>query len=131
MSITINDLATSLSVTGGTAKAYATDGQNVTNGIHFSDSSVTDFRVRPHITVKNRNPQRQSDGKYSKGKQDIIFTLPFVKADLTIGFTTARYSMEYDPEVAAASLKNVRYSIAQLLFDSEMETFHVSGSLPA
>lgn len=131
MSITLMDGATGFTVTAGTGKAYTADGQTVTNGIHMSDVSVSDFRVRPHLTVKNRNPQRQSDGSYSKGKQDMIYTVPFLKADGTVAFTTVRYSFEYDPEASAASLKNARFMMAQCLFDSELEGFHATGALPA
>lgn len=131
MSITINTGVTSIAPTGGSAKAFAVDGQTVTNGAHYSDGATADFRVRPHLTVKNRNPQRQSDGTYSKGKKELILTVPFLKANGTIAFCTDRYSHEYDPEVTAASDKDIRFMMAQLLFDAEMESFHVSGGIPA
>lgn len=129
-SLTLADSATSLSVTGGTTKTYTPDGQTVTNGVHVADNSVTDFRVKPHITWKNKNPQRLSDGSYGKGKREVIVTLPYL--DATSGkvvFQTHRYSCEYDPIIPAANMKNGRYLTAQCLFDSDAENFHVVGDV--
>lgn len=131
MSISVQTGATGFTVTGGTSRTFSPDGQTVTNGVHMSDAAVTDFRVRPHITVKNRNPQRQPDGTYSKGKREVITTYPFLKADGTIGFNTRRDTEEYDAEASAALLKDLRYMAVQFQFDSEMENFHVAGSIPA
>jgi len=129
-SITIADTATSMSVTGGTVKTYTPDGQTVTNGIHVADNSVSDFRVKPHITWKNRNPQRQTDGTYGKGKKDVIVTVPYLDATTgKVEFATARYSFEYSPIIPAATLKNTRYLMAQCLFDADSENFHVSGDI--
>lgn len=130
MSLTIKTGVTSIAPTGGTDKVFAADGQTVTTGIHLADSSVTDYRTQKHVTVKNRNPQRQNDGKYSKGRQDVITTHPFLKADLTVGFNTARTSIEYDPEFPAADLKDLRFMHAQLLFQAAMEAFWASRTLP-
>lgn len=128
--ITLSDSATSLSVTGGTVKTYTPDGQTVTNGIHVADNSVSDFRVKPHITWKNRNPQRLSDGTYSKGKKEIIVTVPYLNTTTNlVQFATASYSFSYNPEIPAASLKNARYLLAQCLFDVDAENFHVSGDI--
>lgn len=131
MSITVMTGATGFSVTGGTSKVFSLDGQTVQNGVHLADASITDFRIRPHVTVKNRNPQRQPDGSYSKGKKEVIVTFPFLKADGTIGFNVDRHTHEYDAEVSAALDKDLRYVAAQFQFDSEMETFHTGGALPA
>lgn len=129
-SITIADSATSLSVTGGTVKTYTPDGQTVTNGIHVADNSVSDFRVKPHITWKNRNPQRLADGTYGKGKKDVIVTVPYLDASTgKVVFDTHRYSCEYDPVIPAANRKNARYLMAQCLFDADAENFHVSGDI--
>lgn len=128
-SFQIMDGATGFTVTGGTAKTYAVSGQIVTGGINVSDNSVTDFKTRPHITFKNRNPVRQPNGTYSKGKMFITYTQPFVKADGTLGYNVERYEKEYDIDASAAALLNNRRMMAQLLFDSELELFHTVGSV--
>lgn len=131
MSITLKTGATGFTVTAGTDKTFSADGQTVQNGVHLADASTADFRVRPHVTFKNRNPARQSDGTYSKGKREIIYTLPILKANGKVAFNTWRYSQEYDPELPVASEKDGRYILAQFLFDSETESFNASGSIPA
>lgn len=131
MPVTIKTGATGFTVTAGTDKVYSPDGQTVANGIHMADAATADFRVRPHVTFKNRNPQRQTDGTYSKGKREVILTIPILKANGTIGFNTWRYSQEYDPEISAAVEKDGRFQMAQFLFDSEVETFNSSGAIPA
>lgn len=130
MPVTIKTGATSFTVTGGTDKVYTDDGQTVTNGRHYADTATADFRVRPHMTLKNRNPQRQSDGSYSKGKREIILTIPILKANNTIAYDTWRYSQEYDPETPAATEKDGRFMLAQMLFDAETENFNSTGGIP-
>lgn len=131
MSVTIKTGATGFSVTAGTDKVFSDDGQSVTNGRHYADASTADFRIRPHLTLKNRNPQRQSDGSYSKGKREGILTIPILKANGTVSYNTWRYSQEYDPEIPAATEKDGRFMLAQVLFDSETESFNTTGSIPA
>lgn len=130
MSITIKTGATSFTVTGGTDKIFSDDGQSVQNGRHYADAATADFRVRPHVTLKNRNPARQSDGSYSKGKREIVLTIPYLKTSGLVAFNTWRYSQEYDPELPAATEKDGRFMMAQVLFDSETESFNSSGSIP-
>ena len=131
MSVTIKTGATSFTVTGGADKAFSADGQTVQNGIHMADAATADFRVRPHVTFKNRNPQKQTDGTYSKGKREVILTIPILKTNGTVAFNTWRYSQEYDPEVSAATEKDGRFMLAQFLFDTETESFNSAGAIPA
>lgn len=128
--ITLKTGATGFTVSGGADKAFSDDGQTVSNGRHYADAATADFRVRPHLTLKNRNPQRQSDGSYSKGKREAILTIPILKSNGTISFNTWRYSQEYDPEVPAATEKDGRFMLAQVLFDSETDGFNTTGSIP-
>lgn len=131
MSLTLKTGVTSIAPTGGTDKTYTVDGQPVMTGVHFADSTEADYRIQKHMTIKNRNPQRQNDGKYSKGKQVVITTHPFLKADLSVGFNKAETLIEYDPEFPAASLKDLRFMHAQMLFQAAMEAFWASRTLPA
>lgn len=128
-SFQIMDGATGFTVTGGTAKTYAVSGQIVAGGINVSDQSVTDFKTRPHITFRHRQPVRQPNGTYSKGKMFVTFTQPFTKADGSLGYNVERYEKEYDIDATTTSLTNNRRMMAQLLFDSELENFHLVGSV--
>lgn len=128
--LAIADSATTLSVTGGTSKTFTPDGQTVFNGIHVADNSVTDFRLKPHITFKNRNPQRKADGTYGKGKREFILTEPYLDASTgKVEFATYRYSCEFAAVIPAANLKNGRYKAAQLCFDTDAENFHAAGDI--
>lgn len=131
MGLTSSTLLTgaTLAATGGTAKTYTPDGQTVVNGLHLADASVTDFRVRPQITVKTRNPKRNPDGTYTKAKRTVTLYVPELKADGTIATNIRRYESEIDPETSAASELDSRKMFAQILFDSDFESFHTTGSL--
>lgn len=128
--LSIADSATSLSVTGGTAQAFTPDGQSVTNGVHIACASVADFRVRPHITFKNKNPQRKADGTFTMGTQEVVITEPWL--DTTTGivhYVTHTIERRYSPVIPAATLKNARYKAAQLMFDADTESFNTAGDL--
>lgn len=130
INITLADSATSIAVTGGTTKTYSPDGQSVSNGVHVSDGSVSDFRLKPHITWKNRNPVRQNDGSYSKGRKDVILTIPVLDTVTNkVEFSTYRFVEEYSTLSTAAARKNGRYLMAQCLFDADAENFHVNGDI--
>lgn len=128
--LSISHGATSLSVTGGTARAFTPDGQTVTNGIHVAAMAVADFRVRPHISFKNRNPNRKSDGSFTLGTRTTVLTTPYL--DSTTGlvhYDTITIERRYSPIIPAADLKTARYNAAQLLFDTDVESFNEGGDL--
>lgn len=122
--------ATGFTVTGGTLKTYTPDGQSVTNGLHVADASVSDFRVRPHITWKNRNPQRNSDGTYSKGVRTQITTVPYLDvATGKVEYVRIETTTSYSPVIPAATIKDARYIHVQTQFDSEAENFNTVGEI--
>lgn len=128
--LSISHGATSLSVTGGTARAFTPDGQTVTNGLHVAAMAVTDFRIRPHISFKNRNPNRKTDGSFTQGTRTIVLTTPYL--DSTTGvvhYDTWTLEHRYSPVIPDADLKSARYNAAQLLFDSDCESFNTGGDL--
>lgn len=118
---------TSVAWTGGTATSFETDGTPVTNGIHVADMSESDFRVRTHVTYKNRNPVRQADGTFSKGKKDIILTIPFELASGDISYQVVRIGFEIHPEFTG--LDNLRHLAGQAVLDAEVDNFFVYGSV--
>ena len=129
MAMSIADNATSLSVTGGTAMSYTPDGQSVTNGIHVAANAVTDFRVRPHITFKNKNPGRRADNTFSRGERTIVVTEPYLHTDGVVYYVTYEIKCLYSPVIPAANLKNARYKSAQVLFDADLENFNTVGDI--
>lgn len=128
--LSIADGATSLSVTGGTAQVFTPDGQEVSSGVHVAAAAVADFRVRPHITFKNKNPQRKADGTYTMGTREIKYTEPYLDATTGIvHFVTVTRETRYSPVVPAATVKNARFKAAQLDFDADVENFNTAGDL--
>lgn len=128
--LTIADGATSIAATGGTTKTFTPDGQSVFNGIHVADMSQADFRLRPHVSFKNRNPQRLASGAYGKGKRDTIYTEPWLNASTgEVLFVTIRTIVEFAPEIPAATVKNARFKAAQLQFVASTENFNAAGDI--
>lgn len=118
----------SISATGGTAMTFTTDGQLVANGIHVSDLSVADYKVRPGITFKARMPQKRPDGTWQKGKFSATLTRPKTKADTTVDFPLARAEIEFLDESTQAEMLELRKQLAQLLVLAALNDFWNGGS---
>lgn len=120
--------ATGFTVTAGTSKTFSVDGAQVPAGVHVSDASNLDFKSRLNMTLRSKLPVRQQDGSYSKGRNFITVTMPYVLADGSVDLSIHKYEGDYTVNVPAATVKDGRYLLAQMLFDSEIENFHTSGS---
>lgn len=126
--LAIADDAT-VSVTSGTAKTYSLTSTAVPGGINVADFSQTDFRLRRHITFRNRNPQRQADGSFSKAKRSFVFTTPIDAGSGKIEYLVDRWESEQPVSASAAQLLTHRKNVLQLLIDSDVESFHTTGSI--
>ena len=115
--------------TGGTAMIFEEDGVDVKNGVHLHVPAVTDFRVRPNVTFKNRNPSLLGDGTYSKGKRTISFVIPKELASGLVVFNLIRMEVEIHPETTAAEVLDLCLLGSQLLSDTDTQTFLGTGSL--
>jgi hypothetical protein len=127
--ISIMNDATGLSVTGGSAATFSSDGLEVKNGIHVSDDTETDLTIVPHATFKNKPHALQSDGTWSKGRRDINLTQPLLLASDKISYQVARVQMELHPEWSEAEVKEFRYRLAQFIIDSETDAFWYKGTV--
>lgn len=126
---TIMDGAT-ISATGGTSKTLSVDGIPVTNGIHLSDFSVTDLRVRPNVTAKNRPAAYdKSTGKWRKGKRELVITIPKLLADGSIEYPLIRIEIEDHPENTDAELVKLFTWASQIFFDADFTNFVKYGSM--
>lgn len=123
--------ATSCTVTptGGSAISFAPDGLDIVNGLHLADQSQSDVRLQRSITVRNRRPALQPNGKWSKWKRFTTITIPYQKADGTIVNNYERYEREFDPETPAATVLANRFLTAQVLVDTDFDGFNNTGSL--
>lgn len=128
-SFVIKKDATGLTVTAGTDQTFTPDGVAIPNGIHLADAATADFRVRPSITFKTRNPQYNAASGYTKGKRWASITQPILLANGDTAYNVFRCEMEIHPETTAAQELDLRYKGAQLTFDSDASAFWTSGSL--
>lgn len=126
--ITLKEDATAMTPTGGTDLVFSPDGVQVANGIHVAAPAVTDFRVRPNITFKTRNPTLQN-GVYSKAKREVSYVRPKILADGSTVYNLVRISVEVHPESTVAEADDIRFIGSQLLSDTDVVDFMRSGSL--
>jgi hypothetical protein len=118
------------SVAGGTDVTYVADGQDVPNGVHVVNASVSDFRVRGNATFKNRIPvYNQSSAKWTKDKKAVTLVLPKLLASGEVVFNLIRIEREVHPESTAAEALELNTQGAQMLFDTDFTNFWSVGSL--
>lgn len=119
------------STTGGTSKSLTPDGQRVNNGIHVSDASVTDARVRPGISFSSR-PAVYDKAKNKwpvKQRAEAKLDFPKVLGDLSIDFPGVRIIVTAHPEQSDAEITKMINWSAQLLSDSDYTSFFKTGNL--
>lgn len=121
--------ATSASVVGGTDVTFTPDGQTVAGGIHIAAAADADFRTRRNMTIKNKVPTLQSDGKYTKAKRSTSYVQPKILADGSTTFNLIRVEMEAHPESTAAEVTELRMIGNQILGDSDFLSFWDTGNM--
>lgn len=117
-----------ISVAAGTNSTFTPDGVEVPSGLHLADASEADFRIRPSVTLKTRNP-KLVNGTWTKGKRWITTTYPRLLADGTYAYDVVRSEIEIHPETSAVDAEAHELVHAQLLFDSDLTSFRRTGDL--
>jgi hypothetical protein len=128
-SLSVMKNATGGTTTGGTAMALASDGVSVANGVHVADMAETDFTIRTNMTLRTRNPQKQSDGTYTKAKRFCTIVVPKDLGTEGIVFNLVRIEVEAHPKTTAAELVNLNMLGAQYFTDADLADFRNNGSL--
>lgn len=119
-----------ISVSGGSALAFADNGVSIPNGIQVIVPSDIDYQTRRVATVKYRPPTIDPKTRvYSKDKKSISLTLPQVLADGRVVFNTIRVEREVHPSLSAATAVELNKLAAQLLIDTDADAFWATGSL--
>lgn len=118
-----------VSATGGTAKTYSPDGRPIANGLHVIDASVEDFRVRPGVTFRVKDPVQLPDGSWSKGKITMLYVKPSIDEFGKTHNNLWRLEREVHPELAAATVLEMDGIAAQLCSDADTTNFRSVGSL--
>lgn len=116
--------------TGGTATALTIDGQKVNGGIHVSDASVTDARVRPGVSFMSRPAvyDRATNKWPVKQRAEAKLDFPKVLADGSIDFPGIRIISNLHPEQTDAEVVKMLSWAAQLLSDPDYVAFWKTGS---
>lgn len=119
-----------ISTSGGTALAFADDGQTIANGVHLIVPADTDYQTRRQATAKYRPPTLdQKTGQYGKDKKSISLSKPQVLTDGRVIFNTIRLEREVHPSLSAAEAAELLKLGAQLLTDADVDAFWATGSL--
>lgn len=119
-----------VSASGGTALAFADDGQSIQNGVHLIVPADADYQTRRQATAKYRPPVLDTKtGQYGKDKKSICLAKPQVLTDGRVIFNTIRIEREVHPSLSAADAAELCALGAQLLVDADVTSFWATGSL--
>lgn len=121
--------ATAIAPTGGTDQTFTETGSNVQNGITVADASVSDFRIRPSIAYKSRQPVPMAGGTWSKAKRSYVLVIPKILSDGSTAFNLVRCDVEAHPECTAAEVNELRFLGAQILGSAETLNFFQAGAI--
>lgn len=117
------------SVTGGTAKTFKTNGTTIKGGVQVVDTSVTDARVRPSLTLSSKPATQGLDGKWTFERRETVYLRPKLLANGTVAFNSVREIVNFHPESSAAEVAELFNSSAQINFDTDFADFRSIGSL--
>jgi len=119
-----------VAASGGTAQVFADDGVTIQNGVHLIVPADTDYQTRRQATVKYRQPTLDAKtGVYGKDKKSISYAVPQVLTSGQVVFNTIRIEREVHPSLAAATCVEMNKIGAQLLSDTDLDSFWATGSL--
>lgn len=121
--------ATGITVTAGTDQTFSDDGAPVNNGLHLVDAGQADYRIRRSLTVKVKQPTYSPTTGYSKDRKSVSLTQPKILADGTTVFNVLRIEREVHPESTSAEAVDINRVGAQILSDSDFDSFWSVGSL--
>lgn len=121
--------APTISVTGGTTKTFSPDGSNVARGIQVVDVAEADVRTRDHVVVKNTSGTVQADGSWSKDRRSAKIVCPDVLSNGQQDFPFIEISLVKSPLNDAAKLTALKEFAVQLITDSDMANFWLTGSV--
>lgn len=113
---------------GGTSSTLTLTGAEVKHGLQVADMGVADYRVRPFINFKQKQPNLVNN-VYSKSRNEIMVAMPKILANGTIAFPLVRISVESHPECTDAEVVKLLSWGAQALSDADFVNFLKYGAL--
>lgn len=119
-----------VSSTGGTALAFAETANSVQNGLQLIVPADTDYATRRSVTVKVKPATLVAKtGVMSKDKKTITFVKPIALTSGEIIFNVIRIEREVHPSLSAAECVELNKIGAQILTDTDFDSFWATGSL--
>lgn len=117
-----------ISAAGGTSSTLSLTGAEIKHGLQVADMSVSDYRVRPFVNFKQKQPQLLNN-VYSKARNEAMAVFPKITAAGNVVFPLARVILEPHPEQTDAEVVKMLQWAAQLGFDADFVSFFKYGSL--
>lgn len=119
-----------ISVTGGTAKAFTPSSQKVINGINIVDTTATDYRTRPNVSLRATEASYDKAGVcVAKAIRKVTATRPKLLASGAIEFPCVEITLKIHPETTDAELLAITEMGVQILTDADFENFRKYGSI--
>lgn len=133
LSSSINDGATAMSPTGGTAINLVSMGlQGNANRCFVSQDTSLLTRRTVEFSVKESKPNAASPGGQTQPRRKVILTVPRqITVNGVLVNTSDKVTIEMSTDISAtnAQIDNLRFLAAQLLADTEYNEFYRSLSL--
>lgn len=133
ISASVNDNATSVSPTGGTAINLASLGiQNSANRTFVTQDASLQLRRTVEFSIKEPKVNPPSPGGMTQARRKIVLNIPRqITVNGVLVNTQDRLTIELATDVSAtnAQIDNARFLGAQLLADTEFNEFYRSLSL--
>lgn len=127
--ISLQKGSTGITVVGGTATVFETDGAETKAGIHVVDTTEPNFLLRQHATFKNKPHAVQPNGSFSKGYRNSIVSIPHTLSDGTTAYMVGRITIELHPQCTLAQINELRRMTVQAIIDAETDNYYYYGSI--
>lgn len=129
-SSTIKTGATAIAPTGGSDLVYTA----LKTGLDTVTAAVvadTDFRTRrtAEFTARAPKPQSSAPNGYTQVRNNVVLKFPRLLANGAISVDTVRIEVSSDVETSAANRLDMRYLAAQILGDTDYDSFWDSQSI--
>lgn len=118
-----------ISITAGTSKVWTVGGQRVVNGIQIVDTTATDYRTRPHCSLRSSEAVFDKTGLCTvKAIRRASMTRPKILASGAVEFPNLEIVLKRHPESTDAEILELKKAACQLLLDTDFDNFWKLGS---
>lgn len=119
-----------ISVSGGVSKPFTPSSQKVNNGINIVDTTATDYRTRPNVSLRATEAQYDRLGScVAKAVRKATATRPKVLTNGSIEFPCIEIALKVHPETTDAELISLIEMAVQILTGTHFENFRKFGSI--